>query len=184
MDREFVEQIFNGYSDEYTYLENLLQSVSDKITRFSKNIKRVFTGEERDPLFSKRVIYVDLDIFRNDAHEELWLNTISDMFSPSSIEIYDLRHYINLSTLHNSIKTDIKNSLFPKNLYKKIDNSENNYIIILFNREHIGSKEFDSFVYDTFPIHECICLGEKEDYNLLQKAYIESIFFNIKYMKV
>ena len=58
------------------------------------------------------------------------------------------------------------------------------FIIVLFKREHIGTDEFDIFIGDTDPLHECICVGKEEDYNLLQKLYIESEFYNVHYNSV
>lgn len=177
-----INNIFYGFSNDFTYLDNLFQSIGDTVMRTYYKIKNAFTGCGYHPLHFKRVIYVDRDMFNNEKYLELWLNTIKS--SIEHVSVYDIDDYIYITSLNNGSRSDIKNPLFPNNLYGKIDNDENIFIIILFKRDHIGTDEFDVFIGGTDPLHECICTGKKEEYNLLQKLYIESEFYNVHYNSV
>lgn len=148
------------------------KGISTKLITFSSSYNVIH-------IHSKNLAYIDNTIFSTEKAKNIFIeNTQKELQEEAAI--FDISHYIYITSLQGNTVTDIENPLFPHNLYHDIIKSRANYIILFFDPDMIGSKKLDKIFNSIKGFSIRICIGENYDYGLLKYKYIRSLFSDIK----
>ena len=132
-------------------------------------------------LYGKNIAYIDNTIFTYDKNKDNFIENIQKELQEEAA-VFDISHYIYITSLQGKTVTDIENPLFPHNLYHDIMKSRVKYIILFFDPDMIGTKKLDTLFNSIKGDSIRICIGENYDYGLLKYKYIRNIFMDIKKM--
>lgn len=132
-------------------------------------------------LYSKNIAYIDNTIFSNDKKRDIFVDNIQKELQEETV-VFDISHYVYITSLQGKTVTDIENPLFPHNLYHDLMKNKAKYVILFFDPDMIGTKKLDTLFNSIEGDSIRICIGENYDYDLLKYEYIKNLFMDIKKM--
>ena len=163
--------------EAYKIFELGVMSTRKRIAEFFKdkfNVKR-----NTSLLEGINVVYIDDTVFSHKQNKQYLLEDMRKQLGQNVIGI-NLNEYMYITSLSGQKISTIENSRFPDNLYKRLKNIEDKYIVFFFNPEFLGNKKLDQFIRNSKPRTQCLCIHEDREYSLLENAYISSLFPTIK----
>ena len=167
------------FGKQYEGIQSALYSTGVFMDKISKTIKKCL-GIPTVPLEKKHVVYVDKQVFKDNLSKKYFVERLSKELN-EEVDCFDLYDYIYIGSLNGKTRTDMKNSLFPTNLFNSCNKSKVSKIILLFDADLIGTDEFDKLINESCPNVESIIICEElSEYDLLKKTYIKAMFSDIK----